>query len=99
MTSSDRMLNDGIPPSPEQKTTALPLSLPPVWRALLIDRTQAGIRRAKAEGKAFGRPSALPEKQRAVVVDRLNAGVPVAQIARDMKTSRQTIMRVRESQL
>lgn len=64
-------------------------------RDLLIERTQAGIRRAKAEGKTFGRPSALTTDQRAVVVDRLNAGASVAQIARDMKTSRQTIMRVR----
>jgi len=30
----------------------------------LIERTQAGIRRAKAEGKTFGRPSALTGEQR-----------------------------------
>ncbi|GAA7762349.1 MULTISPECIES: recombinase family protein [Cupriavidus] len=66
-------------------------------RDLLIERTTAGLRRAKAEGKTFGRPSALSEEQRAVVVDRLNAGASVAQIARDMRTSRQTIMRVREA--
>ncbi|MCO8590312.1 recombinase family protein [Burkholderia multivorans] len=66
-------------------------------RDLLIERTQAGLRRAKAEGKTFGRPSALSEAQRAAVIDQLNAGVSVAQIAREMKTSRQTIMRVRES--
>ncbi|SIT51329.1 putative site-specific recombinase; DNA invertase; Rac prophage [Paraburkholderia piptadeniae] len=68
-------------------------------RDLLIERTQSGLRRAKAEGKAFGRPSALTEAQRATVIDQLNAGVPVAQIAREMKTSRQTVMRVRESML
>jgi putative DNA-invertase from lambdoid prophage Rac len=66
-------------------------------RDLLIERTQAGLHRAKAEGKTFGRPSALSEAQRAAVLDQLRAGVSVAQIARDMKTSRQTIMRVRES--
>ncbi|CAN0620219.1 Rac prophage; putative site-specific recombinase [Burkholderia multivorans] len=66
-------------------------------RDLLIERTQAGLRRAKAEGKTFGRPSALSEGQRATVIHQLNAGVSVAQIARDMKTSRQTIMRVRQS--
>nr|WP_186010714.1 recombinase family protein [Burkholderia gladioli] len=64
-------------------------------RDLLIERTQSGLRRAKAEGKTFGRPSALSEAQRAAVVEQLNAGVSVAQIAREMKTSRQTIMRVR----
>ncbi|MFD1555226.1 recombinase family protein [Paraburkholderia silviterrae] len=64
-------------------------------RDLLIERTQAGLRRAKAEGKTFGRPSALSEAQRSTVIDQLNAGLSVAQIAREMKTSRQTIMRVR----
>lgn len=64
-------------------------------RDLLIERTQAGLRRAKAEGKTFGRPSALSDAQRATVIEQLSAGVPVAQIARDMKTSRQTIMRFR----
>ncbi|USX08233.1 recombinase family protein [Paraburkholderia fungorum] len=66
-------------------------------RDLLIERTQSGLRRARAEGKTFGRPSALSEAQRAAVIEQLNAGVSVAQIARDMKTSRQTIMRFRES--
>ncbi len=66
-------------------------------RDLLIERTQAGLRRAKAEGKTFGRPSALTEAQRSIVIAQLNGGVSVAQIARDMKTSRQTVMRVRES--
>jgi putative DNA-invertase from lambdoid prophage Rac len=64
-------------------------------RDLLIERTQAGLRRAKIEGKTFGRPSALTEAQRATVIDQLKAGVSIAQIARDMRTSRQTIMRVR----
>jgi putative DNA-invertase from lambdoid prophage Rac len=66
-------------------------------RDLLIERTQAGLRRAKAEGKTFGRPSALTDGQRVMVIEQLNAGVSVAQIGRDMKTSRQTIMRVRQS--
>jgi len=65
-------------------------------RDLLIERTHAGIRRAKADGTVFGRPSALTDAQRALVIERLNAGTSVAQLARDMKTSRQTIMRVRE---
>lgn len=66
-------------------------------RDLLIERTQSGLRRAKAEGKTFGRPSALTEAQRATVTDQLKSGVAIAQIAREMQTSRQTIMRVRES--
>lgn len=66
-------------------------------RDLLIERTQAGLRRAKLEGKSFGRPSALTEAQRMLVVEKLTEGVSVAQIARDLKTSRQTIMRARAS--
>jgi putative DNA-invertase from lambdoid prophage Rac len=66
-------------------------------RDLLIERTQAGLRRAKSEGKVFGRPSALSEAQRAVVAERLQEKVSVAQIAREMRTSRQTIMRVRDT--
>ncbi|KAJ3474050.1 hypothetical protein NLI96_g12677 [Meripilus lineatus] len=60
-------------------------------------RTYPFRRSSKAEGKTFGRPSALTEAQRATVMDQLKSGVAIAQIAREMHTSRQTIMRVRES--
>lgn len=63
---------------------------------LLIERTHAGIRRAKAAGKTFGRPTALRADQRHEVIKLLNAAVPVAKIARDFATSRQTIMRIRD---
>jgi putative DNA-invertase from lambdoid prophage Rac len=64
-------------------------------RDLLIERTNAGIKRAKAEGKTFGRPSALTAVQQEAVKEQVKAGVPVAQIAKTFDTSRQTIMRVR----
>ena len=64
-------------------------------RDLLIERTNAGIKRAKTEGKAFGRPSALSTAQQKEVKDQIKAGVPVAQIAKTFSTTRQTIMRVR----
>lgn len=66
-------------------------------RDLLVERTQAGLARAKAEGKALGRPSALGDAQVAEVAKRLAAGESVAAVARAMKTSRQTIMRARDS--
>lgn len=68
-------------------------------RDLLIERTQSGLRRAKAEGKEFGRPSALSADQRRVVLDRLAAGESVAALAREFSTSRQTIMRVRSARI
>ncbi len=67
-------------------------------RDLLIERTQQGLTRAKAEGKHCGRPTALSEEQRAEVLQRLQQGEAVAALARDFNTSRQTIMRVRESE-
>jgi len=64
-------------------------------RDLLIERTNAGIKRAKAEGKTFGRPPALTMDQQEQVKLSIAAGVPIAQIAKTFQTSRQTIMRIR----
>ena len=66
-------------------------------RDLLVERTQAGLARAKAEGKALGRPSALSPAQVTEVGKRLAAGEAIAAIARAMGTSRQTIMRARDA--
>jgi putative DNA-invertase from lambdoid prophage Rac len=66
-------------------------------RDLLIERTQAGLARAKSEGKTLGRPPALSGEQQALVRQRLAKGENVSAIARDIKTSRQTIMRARDA--
>lgn len=66
-------------------------------RDLLIERTQAGLSRAKSEGKTLGRPQSLSDAQAQTVRQRLEAGEAVAAIARDIGTSRQTIMRVRDA--
>jgi putative DNA-invertase from lambdoid prophage Rac len=66
-------------------------------RDLLIERTQAGLARARAEGKRMGRPPALSTAQQRDVKIRLQAGNAVAAIARDIGVSRQTIMRVATS--
>ena len=64
-------------------------------RDLLIERTQSGLARVKAAGKVLGRKPSLSDDQQRDVLKKLAAGVSVAQVARDMKTTRQTIMRVR----
>lgn len=64
-------------------------------RDLLLERTAAGLARARDSGKVLGRPPALNAKQEKSVQDRLAQGHAIAAIARDMSTSRQTIMRVR----
>ena len=66
-------------------------------RDLLIERTQAGLARAKSEGKTLGRPPALSDEQQELVRQRLANGESVSAIARDIKTSRQTIMRARDA--
>lgn len=64
-------------------------------RDLLVERAQSGLSRAKAEGKRLGRPAALSEAQAAQAVAKLSSGHSVASVARELGTSRQTVMRVR----
>lgn len=61
----------------------------------LIERTNAGLRRAKSEGTKLGRPSAVTASQRAEIEAELKAGQKVAPLAKRFDVSRQTIMRVR----
>jgi putative DNA-invertase from lambdoid prophage Rac len=66
-------------------------------RDLLIERTYAGLARAKAEGKVVGRPASLSPKQAEEVRAKLAGGHSIAELAREYETSRQTIMRVRDA--
>ena len=66
-------------------------------RDLLIERTQAGLARAKSTGKTLGRPKFFSELQRKQVIQQLQEGNTIAAIARNFNTSRQTIMRVRDT--
>jgi putative DNA-invertase from lambdoid prophage Rac len=66
-------------------------------RDLLIERTQAGLERAKAAGAVLGRPAALDADQQAAVRAALAGGMTVSEAARQFGTSRQTIMRVRDA--
>lgn len=64
-------------------------------RALIVERTQAGLIRAKAEGKKLGRPAKTSEEDRAVIRQRLAEGATVSQVARDFGVSRATVIGVR----
>jgi len=66
-------------------------------RDLLIERTNSGLARAKAEGVALGRPASLTVAQQGVVREALATGASVSEVARQYDTSRQTIMRVRDA--
>lgn len=65
-------------------------------RDLLIERTQSGLTRAKANGKALGRPKLLSEIQSKEAIEQLHQGKAIALIARTFNASRQTIMRIRD---
>lgn len=60
-------------------------------RDLLIERTQAGLSRAKAEGKKLGRPSKIAAEARRAIVAKKNNGVSVSALAREYGVSRATI--------
>ena len=69
-------------------------------RDLLIERTQAGLQRALAEGKTLGRKPSLTEDQQAEILIKLNKeGVNISALAKEYSTTRQTIMRVRDRSL
>ena len=66
-------------------------------RDLLIERTQSGLARAKLQGKTLGRPQILSVSQKQHVLQQLQEGKTIAAIARNFNTSRQTIMRIRNT--
>ena len=62
-------------------------------RDLLVERTQAGLRRAKEEGRALGRPSALTSSQLVEVGEKRAAGASLGQLAKQYGVSRAAIQR------
>jgi putative DNA-invertase from lambdoid prophage Rac len=63
-------------------------------RDLIVERTQAGLARAKAEGKRLGRAPMLSEAQLAEVRKRRAAGDSLTVLASAYGTSRATIVNV-----
>ncbi|EKN3735585.1 recombinase family protein [Yersinia enterocolitica] len=60
-------------------------------RDLLIERTQAGLSRAKAEGKKLGRPSKIALDERKAILDKKAVGNSISALAREYGVSRATI--------
>ncbi|WP_304270991.1 recombinase family protein [Brevundimonas naejangsanensis] len=63
-------------------------------RDLLIERTQAGLSRAKAQGRSLGRPSTLSEAQRAEVLKLRSEDVSLGVVAKQFGVSRSAIQRI-----
>ena len=68
-----------------------------IERDLIVERTQAGLARAKADGKLLGRPSKTTAQDKDAIVQKLNSGVSVSAIARDYHISRATVIGIRET--
>ncbi|AVX04266.1 Transposon DNA-invertase [Maritalea myrionectae] len=62
-------------------------------RALISERTKAGMRVAHLRGKTLGRPSSLSSAQIALAQQLTNEGQPMHKIARQFGVSRSTIYR------
>lgn len=63
-------------------------------RDLLIERTQAGLRRATANGTKLGRPTVLSEAQQREVLRKRLAGVSLGALAKEYGVTRSAIQRI-----
>jgi putative DNA-invertase from lambdoid prophage Rac len=63
-------------------------------RDLLIERTHAGLVRAKAQGKKLGRPSSLTREQQETIRSRRKLGMSLGLLAKEYGVSRSAIQRV-----
>jgi DNA invertase Pin-like site-specific DNA recombinase len=61
-------------------------------RDMLVERTQAGLSRAKSEGKTLGRPSKTSAGQRTDIIAKYAAGESVSALARMFSVSRANIL-------
>ncbi|NBJ17467.1 recombinase family protein [Burkholderia thailandensis] len=68
-------------------------------RDLLIERTQAGLARARQEGKRLGRPSKTTLEQRREILELVGRGESVSALARAYAVSRATIISIRDAGL
>ncbi|MFN3878023.1 MAG: recombinase family protein [Brevundimonas sp.] len=66
-------------------------------RDLLIERTQAGLVRAKGEGKTLGRPALFSEAQRREIAQRRQSGETLGTLAAEYKVDRSAIQRAVKS--
>lgn len=62
-------------------------------RDLISERTNAGLKTAKAKGKVFGRPKSLTDDQKNALKEAIRAGESISSMAKKLKVSRATVMR------
>jgi putative DNA-invertase from lambdoid prophage Rac len=81
--------------SPAGKMTmAVVSAVAEMEKDLLVERTQAGLARAKAQGKKLGRKPKLSQEDRAQIRILKNAGASLATLAKQYSVSRALIQHV-----
>jgi putative DNA-invertase from lambdoid prophage Rac len=65
-------------------------------RDLIVERTQARLKRARAEGKTIGRPASLNADQQEAIRRRRAEGVSLGLLAKEYRVSRSAIQRVQK---
>ncbi|NGZ88598.1 recombinase family protein [Duganella aceris] len=73
---------------------AMLASVAEMERDLIVERTQAGLARAKAEGKTLGRPAKTTPEQRAATIEGYAAKESVSALGRRYGVSRATVLTV-----
>jgi putative DNA-invertase from lambdoid prophage Rac len=68
-------------------------------RDLIVERTQSGLKRAKAEGKALGRPASLTTDQQEAVRRKRSEGISLGVLAKEYGVSRAAIQRAQRRDL
>ncbi|MBU1690633.1 MAG: recombinase family protein [Gammaproteobacteria bacterium] len=68
-------------------------------RDLMVERTHAGLARARKEGKQIGRPSKTTPEQRIEILEALGRGESVSSQARRYSISRANVIGIRETAL
>jgi len=63
-------------------------------RDLLVERTRAGLSRARAQGKKLSRPSSLTSEQMKVIRESRRAGASLGSLAGEFGVSRSAIQRL-----
>lgn len=66
-------------------------------RDLLVERTHAGLARAKAEGKKLGRRDSLTDEQKAEIRSKLAEGATARGLAKDYGVSHPTILKLAQA--
>lgn len=64
-------------------------------RSMLIERVNAGIARARAQGKTLGRPTSVTPETEASIRAKLKKGVGMLRIARELGCGVSTVQRVK----